>query len=468
MGKTAKYLTPVAVAVILALLPTPEGLTTTAHYFFALFLGVIVGLIVEPIPPALIGLIGVSIAASLGLVAESPKESAVWALSGFSNTVIWLIFTAFMFALGYKKSGLGKRIALMLIQRLGKTPLGLGYAIALADGVLSPFMPSNTARSAGTLYPVAINIPQMFNSLPDHEPRKIGSYIAWVAMASTTVTSSLFVTAMAPNLLAISLVEKGTGLVITWQSWFYTMALVMIPLLLLVPLLTYIIYPPTQKSSPDAPDWARKELAKMSGVTRNEWLMLGLGLLALVLWIFGQAIGIDSTVAALLVLCLLVLSGVVTWDDIIGNTAAFNVLIWFATLVAMATGLRKVGFLDWSADLAAQALTNLAPMHVALTLLVLFFVFHYFFASVTAHIVALLPLFLEVANSLLPVSMVHALAYLLVGTMGVMGIITPYATGPSPVWYGSGYISQSAWWGLGAIFGGIYLGGLVILGLFTL
>jgi len=101
-------------------------------------------------------------------------------------------------------------------------------------------------------------------------------------------------------------------------------------------------------------------------------------------------------------------------------------------------------------------------------LVVLFFLFHYFFASVTAHTVALLPLFLGVATNLLPASMIEPLALLLVGSLGLMGIITPYATGPSPIWYGAGYISQATWWKLGALFGAIYLGALVILGFIIL
>ena len=189
LSNNMKMALPIIIAIIVAVLPTPEGLSVNAHYFFALFLGVIVGLILEPIPAALIGLTGVSFAAVFGLVGETAKASRSWALSGFSNGVIWLIFAAFMFALGYRKSGLGKRIALLLVKALGKTTLGLGYAVAFADGILAPFMPSNTARSAGTIFPIAINIPQMFNSTPDHEPRKIGAYISWVAIAATCVTS---------------------------------------------------------------------------------------------------------------------------------------------------------------------------------------------------------------------------------------------------------------------------------------
>lgn len=463
MNNTMKLLLPVIVAIAVALLPTPEGLSVNAHYFFAVFLGVIVGLILEPIPAALIGLTGVAFSATFGLVGNS-KESITWALSGFSNGVIWLIFAAFMFALGYKKSGLGKRIALWLVKLLGKTSLGLGYAVAFADGVLAPFMPSNTARSAGTIFPIAINIPQMFNSTPENEPRKMGAYISWVAIAATCVTSSMFLTALAPNLLAVSLLEKNAGIVIDWGQWFSSLAIIMIPLFLAVPLLTYIFYPPTQKTSPEAPAWATKELEKMGSISKKEFLMLGLGILALVMWIFGKQLGVNSTTAAIAVLCLLVLTNVISWDDVISNKGAFNVFIWFATLVAMAGGLKKVGFLDWAAKLIASGLNGMEPVAIVILLVVLFFVFHYFFASVTAHVVALLPLFLGVAANLIPAEMMQPLAILLVGSLGLMGIITPYATGPSPIWYGAGYISQAVWWKLGFIFGAIFLAALVLLG----
>lgn len=459
-----KLFLPILAAVIVVLFPTPEGLSTNAHYFFAIFIGVIVGLILEPIPAALIGLTGVSIAAVFGLVGDTAKASRDWALSGFSNGVIWLIFAAFMFALGYKKSGLGKRIALWLVKLLGKTSLGLGYAVAFADGILAPFMPSNTARSAGTIFPIAINIPQMFNSTPENEPRKLGAYISWVAIAATCVTSSMFLTALAPNLLAVSLVEKNAGIVISWGEWFSTLALIMIPLFLLVPYLAYLVYPPEQKSSPEAPAWAAEELKKMGSITKQELLMLGLGLLALLMWIFGKQIGVNSTTAAIAVLSLLVLTNVITWEDVITNKAAINVFIWFATLVAMASGLKKVGYLTWASGLISSWLEGVAPGTVIIVLVILFFLFHYLFASVTAHVVALLPLFLGIGVNLIPADMVQPLAMLLVGSLGLMGIITPYATGPSPIWYGAGYISQATWWRLGGIFGAVYLAALVLLG----
>ncbi|WP_272700120.1 anion permease [Desulfovibrio sp. Fe33] len=455
--KTLLKFSPVIVAVILAILPTPEGLSPQAWYFLAIFAGVVVGLIIEPVPAALVGLSGVALTAVLGLIGPTPEVNRSWALSGFSNGVIWLIFSAFMFALGYQKTGLGRRISLLLIRHLGRSTLGLGYAIAFSDAILAPFMPSNTARSAGTIYPIASNIPPMFNSTPENEPRKMGAYLTWVGISSTCVTSSMFLTALAPNLLAVDMIQKSAGVAISWGDWAAVMIPAMLPLFILTPWLGYVIYPPTLKHSPEAPSWAAEELRKMGRISTKELMMLGYALLALVFWVFGKQLHVDSTVAAIFVLVLMVLTGIISWEDVITNKGAWNVLTWFATLVAMAAGLKQTGVLAWVGNMISTNLAGMAPATVVLLLVVLFFVLHYFFASTTAHTTALLPLFMATAAPLVPPEMLPKIALMLAGSLGLMGIITPYATGPSPIWYGAGYISQARWWALGGIFGLFYL-----------
>ncbi|AXK48153.1 anion permease [Aliarcobacter trophiarum LMG 25534] len=462
--KSIKLLIPVLVALVLWFIPAPEGLSSNAWHFLAIFLAVVVGLILEPVPAALVGFAGVSIVAFLGLVGN-PKESITWALSGFGNSVIWLIFAAFMFALGYKKTGLGRRVSLLMVKYMGKSTLGLGYAVAFSDLILSPFMPSNTARSGGSVYPVAINIPQIFNSLPDNEPRKIGSYISWVAIATTCVTSSMFLTALAPNLLAIDLIGKSTGHTITWMEWAKIMLPLMIPLFILTPWLTYVLYPPTQKKSPEAPAWAAEELKKLGAITFKEYLMAGLATVALIFWIFGKELGVDATTTAICIVSIMVLTGVITWDDLLSDKAAFNVFIWFSTLVAMADGLKKVGILEYIGKNSQTMLSDLNTTSLIIALIVLFYILHYFFASTTAHVTALVPLFMVIATTLIPVDQIVPFTIILAGSLGVMGIITPYGTGPSPIWYGAGYISQARWWALGAIFGLLYLV-VILLGVF--
>lgn len=470
-----KAIIPIAVAVLLALIPAPDGLPQHAWYFFAIFAGVIVGLMFEPLPGGAIGLIGVTVVAvlarfvlyspaDLAKVGFKPADAALtWALSGFSNGTVWLIFGAFMFALGYEKTGLGKRIALILVNKMGRRTLTLGYAIAIADTVLAPFTPSNTARSGGTIYPVIRNLPLLYGSKPnDASERKIGSYIMWVAIAATCVTSSMFLTGLAPNLLAIELVKKTANVEFTWMQWFIAFAPVGITLLIAIPLLTYWLYPPEIKEGQEVPIWAGQELAKLGSISAKEVALAVLVLIALALWIFGGAY-INATTVALVVISLMLLTKVLTWDDVIKNSPAWNTLAWFATLVALADGLNRVGFVKWFAQSVASHMGGFSPMTAMIVLVALFFFTHYMFASITAHVTAVLPVMLAVGSTIPGIDMPQY-ALLLCLTLGLMGILTPYATGPSPVYYGSGYLPSKDYWRLGAIFGVIFLGALLIIG----
>jgi L-tartrate/succinate antiporter len=466
---------PLVVAAAIALLPAPAGLSQHAWYFFALFAGVIAGLVLEPLPGGAVGLIGITVATVLApFVLFSPAEIAkagfnpanaalTWALSGFSNGTVWLIFGAFMFALGYEKTGLGKRIALMLVRRMGRRTLTLGYAIAIADLVLAPFTPSITARSGGTIYPVIRHLPELYDSKPnDPSARKIGGYVMWVAIAATSVTSSMFLTALAPNLLAIELVKKVTKLEIGWMDWFVAFAPAGILLLLATPLLAYWLYPPQVKSGAQVPAWAARELAKLGALTRREATLGVLVVIALVLWIFGGDF-INATTVALLVVSLMLLTRVVSWEDMIKHAAAWNTLAWFATLVALAGGLSRVGFVKWFAQTFAQHIGAVSPVTTMVVLVALFFFIHYMFASITAHVTAVLPVMLALGAAI-PGMPMPQFVMLLCLTLGIMGIISPYATGPSPVYYGSGYVPSGDYWRLGAIFGVIFLGVLLALG----
>ena len=447
---------PLVLGAALAFTPVPRGLSQNAWRYFALFAAVITGVITEPIPAAAVGLAGITIAAVSGLVYTSPSQATNWALSGFANSTVWLVFAAYMFALGYSKTGLGRRIALLLIRAMGKRTLGLGYAIALADLVLAPFMPSNTARSAGTIYPVIGNIPELYGSHPgDESARKIGAYLMYTALAATCVTSSMFITAMAPNILAVALASRTIHVTISWTDWFKGFAPVGIPLFLLVPILLYKIYPPEIKESPSAPHWANEELRKMGPATGKEITLLALVIAALVLWI-GAAKYIDATIAAVLAVVLMVLLGVVSWNDVIGHAQAWNVLVYFATLVTMAAGLADIKFVDWMAKSIASTFSHVGVWTAMVLLVGSFFFLHYLFASITAHTSALLPVFLGVAVTIPGASPV-ALALLLSYTLGLMGILTPYATGPSPIYYGGGYIKGRDFWVFGLILGLIFI-----------
>ena len=476
MRSLVKPLAPVALAVVMALLPAPDGLPQHAWYFTAIFAGVVLALVLEPIPGALIGLVGVTVVAILApWVLYSPEQlgragfrasnaALSWALSGFANGTVWLIFAAFMFALGYDKSGLGRRIALLLVRALGRRTLTLGYAIGLADLALAPFTPSNTARSGGTIYPVARNLPPLYDSKPnDPSARRIGGYLMWTAIAVTCVTSSMFLTALAPNLLAVELAGRTARISITWFEWFLAFLPVGVILLVAVPWLAFRLYPPEVRQAPEVVAWAERELLSMGGLTRQEITLSVLVAVALGFWVFGESF-VNGTTVALGVLCGIVLTGVVKWDDVLANKQAWNTLVWFATLVALAGGLAQVGFVAWFATQVGGLVAGVSPTTALVALVVVFYLSHYAFASVTAHVTALLPVMLTVGAAV-PGMEMKALTLSLCLTLGIMGILTPYATGPSPVYYGSGYIPSGDYWRLGAIFGLIFLVVMVVVGI---
>jgi len=453
---------PLALGVAIALAPVPAGLDPDAWRYFALFVAVITGIVMEPVAPAAIGLGGVIAAAALGLVHDEPDESAAWALSGFGNATVWLIFGGYMFTMGYTETGLGKRVALHLIRLLGARTLGLGYAIALADLALAPFTASATARSAGTIFPVIRQIPELYGSHPDEaSARRIGAYLLYTALAVSFVTSSMFVTALAPNTLALSIMEETVGVRVSWLDWAVGFAPVGVVLLAVTPVVIYRLYPPEIRTAPEAPRWAADELRALGPMGRREAVLLALVVLALGLWI-GATAWLSPGVTAMLIVLLMVFFGVVSWDHVVGHAQAWNVLVWFATLVTMARGLAETGFVDWLAGALAPVFAGLGPTTAVVAIVGTFFFLHYGFASITAHTASLLPVFLGVAVAL-PGHSATRWALLLGYSLGLMGILTTYASGQSVIYYGSRYISRRAFWSMGLVLGLLYLSAYLLI-----
>ncbi len=454
---------PLIVWLILTLIPHPSGLTASAWSFHSLFAAVVVGLMLEPIPASAVGLVGVAFATALGYVSSKPAEALKWGLSGFSDGTVWLIFGALVFSTGYEKTGLGRRIALTLVRMLGKSTLGLGYAVMLADLLIAPVMPSNTGRSAGVVFPIVRGIPGLYGSEPGPTARRIGAYLMWTAFATTAVSSSLFLTALAPNLLSVGMIREEAEITISWTQWFLGFLPVGVILLVPLPFLVYRIYPPEIASSPEVPAWAAAELARMGRLTVKEAVLGILILLAVAFWVFGAALISPATVV-LVVLALMLVARVIDWGDVISNRAAWDMLVYFATLLTLADGLHRLGVVAWVSTGVSRILVGYPPLLVMMALVAFYFLVHYLFASLTAHATAVLPPLLAVGLAL-PGMPVRTYVLLLAYALGLMGVLTPYATGPAFAYYGSGFIERKDFWRLGFIFGFIFLATLLVVGL---
>ncbi|MBL3398920.1 anion permease [Staphylococcus pasteuri] len=449
--KYKKFILPIVVGLLIwALTPLkPDSLDTQAWYMFAIFVATIIACITQPMPIGAVSIIGFTLTVLVGVV------DIKTAVQGFGNTSIWLIAMAFFISRGFVKTGLGRRIALQFVKLFGKKTLGLAYSLVGVDLILAPATPSNTARAGGIMFPIIKSLSESFGSTPkDGTERKMGAFLIFTEFQGNLITAAMFLTAMAGNPLAQNLAEKTAHVHITWMNWFLAALVPGLVSLIVVPFIIYKMYPPTVKETPNAKNWAENELAKMGSVSLAEKFMAAIFVIALVLWMIGSFINLDATLTAFIALGLLLLTGVLTWKDVLNETGAWNTLVWFSVLVLMADQLNQLGFIPWLSKVIAQSLHGLSWPIVIVLLILFFFYSHYLFASSTAHVSAMYAALLGIAVAAGAPPLFSAL---ILGFFGnLMASTTHYSSGPAPILFGSGYITQKRWWTMNIVLGFVY------------
>ena len=364
---------------------------------------------------------------------------------------MWLIVSAFLFARGFIKSGLGRRIAFVIIKLIGKSSLTLGYAITLSDLVISPATPSSAARAGGILFPIIKGLSSALGSEPGPTARKFGAYIMQVEYHANAITCAMFMTAMAGNPLAVALAAKAIGVELTWASWALAAIVPGAVSLLVIPYVLYRLYPPEIKLMPDARNLAAKELTSMGPMSRVEKIVALVFMGAMLMWPTSGITRIDATVVAMSAVCIMVISRALTWEDVISEKGAWDTLFWMGSLVALATELAKSGFIDWIAKSAGAVIAASGFSWIpAFALLIIIYVYsHYGFASVTAHISAMYAAFLAISVGAGVPPLLAALAFAFLSN--IMIPLTHYGGAAGPILFGAGYVTQAEWWRLGFI-----------------
>lgn len=434
---------PLVVGVVLWFVPPPAGVDAPAWHMFAIFVATIVGVIARPLPMGAVTVVGLVATIVTGVL--EPAE----ALSGFSNTTIWLIVVAFFISRGVIKTGLGGRLALFFVSRLGRSPLGLAYGLAATDLVLAPATPSNTARAGGIIQPIVRSISSSYGSEPGPTSRRIGSYLTSTAFHVNTVTSAMFLTAMAGNPLAAQL-AGDQGVDISWGTWALAAIVPGLVALVVVPLVVRAVDPPEVRRTPEAAERARTALRALGPLSAGEKVMTGTIVGLLLLWTLGDALlDVSATTTALIGLVALLLTGVLTWDDVKRETQAWDTLVWFAVLVMMATQLNALGLIPWLSGEMAALVGDMGWQQAFVLLTLVYFVSHYLFASNTAHISAMYAAFL--ATSIMAGAPPVFAALVLGFISSLFASLTHYSTGPAPVLFGSGYVPVLRWWRTGGV-----------------
>jgi DASS family divalent anion:Na+ symporter len=429
--------------IAIALIPPPAEITPQSWRLLAIFVATIIGLIAQPLPGGAIVLLGVAALALLGVM---PVDQA---LAGYADPVVWLVLAAFFMSRGMIKTGLGKRIAFLFIRAIGRRSLGLGYALVITDMLLATFIPSNAARSGGIIFPIAKSLAEAYDSKPGPTASRLGSFLMILIYQCEVVICAMFLTGQASNPIIAKFALQATGIELSYSRWAVGAIVPGLVSLIVIPLLLYRIFPPEIKRTPAAAAFAAKELARMGPMTKQERLMLLVFGLVASLWMTSALHEIHYTTVALIGISVLLLSGVLTWEDALTERAAWDVFIWYGGLVRMAGALSETGITKRFADAAAGFTSGWNWWAALAILLLLYFYAHYGFASITAHSTAMYTPFLLViiAAGAPPYVAVLLLAY----CSNLMAGLTHYGTTPAPIYFGAGYLKQHTWWRLGLI-----------------
>ena len=390
---------------------------------------------------------GVSVLIAMTLLALTGTITANRVLLGFSNQTVWLIFSAYLFARAISSTGLGMRAAYTLIRRFATTPLRLGYAVVSAGMLVAPFVPSDTARGGGVVFPVTRSLALAFASEPGPTARKIGSFLMLTGFHGNYLASAVFLTSMVANPLIAQFVMKIANVEITWLGW---LAGSCVPALFSLAAVPYFIHkwhrPEIQDTAP-ARVMAADRLQEMGPMSAGERGMVVILFAVMFGWVTSPWHGIANAFVALTGICAQLLTGLLRWDELLSETKAWDVLLWFAPLIMMADELNSGGVVKVVSEALFTHLHGLSWIVALLILTLIYFYTHYVFASMTAHTTALFPAFFAaaLATGAPPLLAALPLAYFSNLNAG----ITHYGTGSAPVFFGAGYVSELEWWRIG-------------------
>ena len=447
MSKTiSRWLIVILVGVVIWLMPVPYGLEPNAWVLFAVFVSMILGFILQPLPMGAMAFI------TIGFIMISRVLTGGQILAGFSDGTIWLIICAFMFARALVKTGLGNRIAYTTVRKIGNSALKLGYALSISELIIAPATPSTTARNGGVLFPIALSISRALGSDTETEEskRKLGGYLMQVLCQSSGITSAMFMTAMAGNPMVAGLVSEAFGVEISWALWALAASVPGVLSLALMPLILYKVYPPTIEKTPEAVEIADKALKDLGSVTNEEKITAIVFVGALALWSTSQFTGLGATAVALGAVAIMLFFGVLTWNDILGEKGAWDTMMWMGVAMTMAGQLNSQGFIPWFSDAISVAVSGF-PWFTTLLILVLVFMYsHYFFASLSAHIAAKYVAFVMVAYVAGAPLMMAVLSIAFVANLCLS--LHHFSGGNVPILFNAGYVSLKTWWKLGLVF----------------
>ncbi|KAJ1886784.1 hypothetical protein LPJ66_009456 [Kickxella alabastrina] len=368
------------------------------------------------------------------------------AISGFSNKIVWLVFCAFHIGKAVEKTGFGRRVSLALVQAMGRSTIGIGYAVCLAELALAPFIPSNTARGGGIVYPIVESVIASLGVDPQMGENPMGGFLSIIASHANLLSSSLFITGMAGNPIVASKAASIFDIEFGFTEWLLGASVPVLLLILIMPPIMHAFMRPTVNFARLECE-IRRQNCNLGPVSEDEYKLCLTLLCCLVMWVGMPYFGIDATVVAFIAIVALILLNVLNWEDVVRNHKAWDTFFWLAAFIVLAEQLSELGVTDWIGNTLSSSLHNASPLRSTLTLAIVYFFSMYFFSSISSHVVAFAGPFF-VAGKVLGCPP-RLLAILIAIFSSSAGVLTPFSTGSVAMYASQGYITQPKWFLIG-------------------
>jgi anion transporter len=399
----------IAVMALIMLLPQPEGLPVAGLRVVGIMAFAVIIWMTGAVPYSVSSaIIIVLIAFGLGLspdltnpqTAMGTSKALRMALSGFSNTAFALVAGAMFISVAMMTTRLDKRIALLVLARLGARTDRILAGVIVVGFILSFFVPSTTAR-VSCMVPIILGIIGAFGV-----NRK--SRFAALLMIATAQADSLWnvgiKTAAAQNMIAVGFIEKQLHYTVTWLEWFIAAA----PFSAIMSVVLYFILlkmlPPEVKEIKDGKEVITKELAAMGPMTANQWKLTAISLVLLFFWSTEKVLhnfDTSTTTMAAITLMLMPGIGVMDWKTAQAKIG-WGTIILFGVGISLGQTLLDTKAAGWMAQFIVSAfgLQDMAVIGIIAILALFLIVIHLGFASATGLSAAMIPIIIAVLQDI--------------------------------------------------------------------
>jgi len=395
----------IAVLAAVLLLPTPAGLPIAGQRMLAVFGFAVVIWMTEALDYAISAVVIAALMAFL--LGTSPNianpnaligtvQGLTTAMSGFGNTALTLVAAALFLAAAMTITGLDRRIALVILSRVGARTNRIVIGSIVVATVLAFLVPSATARAAAVI-PIMMGVILAFGV---EKKSRFAGLLMITTVQAVSIWNVGIKTAAAQNMVAVGFIQKTLGQDVTWLNWLIAAAPFSIVMSIGLYYIMMTMMPPEEKEMAGGQAAVQKALSELGPMTGKEKRLLAISLLLLALWATeGVLHPFDSstTTTAAVAILFLPFVGVMDWKKA-NALIPWGTIVLFGVGISLGTALLQTQAAQWLANLIVQwfGLNQLSIMAILAIMAGFLVVIHLGFASATALASSMIPIVIAV------------------------------------------------------------------------